>query len=304
MLPTRFVVFITAIALSTSLSFGQELNCEVTVNLEKIPSAVRDNLRNFADDVRRYMNDTRWTNEDFAGDKIKCTINIFFQNGTPEGRYTAQAFIGSQRPVYIGNEKSDKASPIVRILDDRWEFNYVPNQRMVQDEFQFDPLTDFLDFYAYLIIGLDVETYSELAGTRYFQKAINICTQASATAFGKDWQVAGAAYSRYGIVEELLNPKTQPFRFSFFSYHFDGIDLLATEPAKGLETMLNAIEAIGDLRQKQNPRSIVIKAFFDAKYLEIAEAFQRFPDRNVYRRLSAADPAHQSTYEEYASRFR
>jgi hypothetical protein len=286
-----------------SVSSAQELDCEVTVNLERIPSAVRDNLRSFADDVRRYVNDTRWTTEDLGGERIKCTINIFFQSGPQEGRYTAQAFIGSQRPVYIGNDKSDRASQIIRVLDDRWEFTYVPNQRMLQDDFQFDALTDFLDYYAYLIIGLDLETYTELSGTRYFHKAQNICSQAMSTAFGKDWQQTGATYSRSGLVDELLNAKYQPFRFSFFSYHFDGLDLLATEPAKGLETMLAAVEAIGELRSKQDPRSMLIKTFFDAKYMEIAEAFQQYPDRNVYRRFSTADPAHQSTYDEYGARF-
>ncbi|HXG38020.1 MAG TPA: DUF4835 family protein, partial [Bacteroidota bacterium] len=76
----------------------------------------------------------------------------------------------------------------------------------------------------------------------------------------------------------------------------------ATQDQKGLETMLRSIEAIGDLRKKQDSRSILVKTFFDAKYQEIAEVFLRWPNRDVYQRIASADPLHQSTYLEYSSR--
>jgi hypothetical protein len=96
--------------------------------------------------------------------------------------------------------------------------------------------------------------------------------------------------------------KYEAFRSSFFSYHFDGLDLLSTQSQLGQDAMLKAIEAIADLRKKQNPRSILVKAFFDSKYLEIADAFLTWPNRSVYDRLSAADPAHQGTYDTYRQR--
>lgn len=281
---------------------AQELRCEVTINVEKISSALRENLRNFESDVERYFNANRWTTEEFGDEKIKCSINIFFESGTESGRYSARAFIASQRIVYAGNDPSDKASPILRILDEKWDFSYLPNQRMAQDDFQFDPLTDFLDFYAQLIIGLDLETYTELSGTRYFQKALNICNQAQASGYAAGWQQITGSYSRFNIVDELMNSRYQPFRFAFYAYHFDGTDLLATETQTGLDNILQAVETIGDLRKKQDPRSILVKTFFDSKYQEIAETFLKYPDRSVYQRLATADPLHQNTYLEYASR--
>jgi len=96
--------------------------------------------------------------------------------------------------------------------------------------------------------------------------------------------------------------KYQAFRQSFYTYHFDGLDLIATQSQRGQEAMLKAIEAIADMRQKQNPRSILSKVFFDSKYLEIADVFLTWPDRGVYDRLSAADQAHQGTYDTYRLR--
>jgi hypothetical protein len=293
------VVF--SLLVSSALLQAQELNCDVTVNFENIPSSQRDYLRNFEADLERYLNNTKFTNEDFDGERISCTMNIFFRTVVSENRYQAQIFIGSQRPIYVNNDPSDKTTPILRILDDKWEFTYVPNQRMVQDDFSFDPLTDLLDFYAYLIIGFDLETYTENSGSRYFQKALQIWTQANG-ANAKDWQQSSASYSRFGMVDELNSTKFQSAVSAIHDYHFDGIDLLATEPQTGLEKMLRAIEIISRTRQQQNQSSVLVKQFFDTKYLEIAEAFLKYPTRSVYDRLIAADPEHRKYYDEYRMR--
>lgn len=283
-------------------SFSQELNCDVTVNFEQISSASRDFLKNFENDVEQYINTFRWTNEDFGGEKIQCSMNIFFLSASGDNRYTAQVFVGSRRSVYRENDKTDQETIILRILDERWEFEYFPNKPLYHDEFQFDPLSDFLDYYAYLIIGFDLDTYNELAGSSFFQKAMNICNQSAGTAFSGSWQQQSVNYSRFSFADELTNLKYQPLRLAFHKYHFDGVDLLATETVTGLTNMLEAVESIADIRQKQNPRSVLIKSFFDTKYQEIAETFLRHPDRTVYRRLSAADPNHQITYQEYSLR--
>lgn len=280
--------------------WAQELNCEVTINMEKVPSASRDFLRNFERDVKQYINNFRWTNEDLGGEKIQCSMNINFIEAS-DNRYSAQVFIGSRRPVYRGVDKTDKETLILRILDDKWQFEYVPNKPLYHDDFQFDPLADFLDYYANLIIGFDLETYTELSGSPYFQKALNICGQAAATSYASDWEAQSVNYSRFALADELMNLKNQPFRISFFKYHFEGIDLLATESLNGLTRILEAIETIAAIRQR-DPRSILLKTFFDTKYQEIAETFLRYPDRSVYRRLTAADPNHQTTYQEFSLR--
>ncbi len=282
---------------------AQELNCEVTVNVDNITSGQRDYLRSFEADIKRYLNNNRFTDEDLSGERIDCSMTVFFLSGSNDNKYAAQVVVVSQRPVYKDNDKTEKNTQVIRILDERWEFMYVPNQPMNKDEYRFDPLTSFLDYYANLIIGLDLETLNEMAGARCFQRALNICNQAIATAYAIGWQTAAAgSYSRFGFLEELMNMKYQAFRQSFYAYHFDGLDHLATRPQLGMDTMVRAVEAIADMRQKQNPRSILSKVFFDSKYLEIADVFLTWPDRDIYDRLSTADPAHQGTYDTYRRR--
>ncbi|MBM4168316.1 MAG: DUF4835 family protein [Ignavibacteria bacterium] len=282
---------------------AQELRCDVTINIDNIPSAQRDYLRNFEADVEQFLNGYRWTTEDLGGEKIDCAMTISFTGATSDYRYTAKVFVGSRRPVYIGNERSPRETLVLRILDEQWEFEYVPNRPLYHDEYRFDPLASFLAYYAYLIVGFDLETYVELSGTKYFQKALSICNQGSSSAFGKDWkQQSGGSYSKFSFAEELVDLRNQQFRLAFHSYHFNGVDLLATELSTGMENMLQAAESMAEMRQRLNPRSLLVKTFFDTKYLEIAETFLQYPNRSVYDRISKADPSHQGTYTDYSRR--
>lgn len=301
----RYMPFIAvlSVALALTTATAQELRCDVTVNTEALPSSVGDLLRDFESDVERYLNGTRYTDEDMLGDRIVCTFDIFFRSSPSENRYIAQVFVGSQRTVYANNEPTTRTTSVLRVLDEKWEFMYAPGQRMRHDEFSADPLTDFLDFYAYLIIGMDLETYETGSGDPSFRKALNICNGASALPIGAgEYQFVAGTYSRFGIAEELTNARYAPIREAMNIYHMDGLDELASNEFNALDAMLRAISTIDRVRQVQNPTSVLVKQFFNAKNREIADAFQRYPDPAVYDRLGEYDPEHLSVYRERAPR--
>jgi hypothetical protein len=296
----KSVAVIFLISIVSLVCWGQELSCEVTVNTDNIPSSDRDYLRNFKSDVERYLNNTRFTNADLYGEKVQASMTIFFTQVTASNRYRAEVVIGSTRPIYVGNDKSDKVSQVLRIKDTQWEFTYVPNQRIYFDEFSFDPLTDFLDYYAFLIIGFDLDTYKTADGSAIFQKALNTANGAAASPFAADWQ-STSGFSRYGLAEELNNPRYQPVRQAYYTYHFDGIDLLATENRKALENILGALESISKVRQ-QYPMSMLTKMILGAKYKEIADIFSTYQDATVYDKLATYDPEHRAEYMNAKSR--
>jgi hypothetical protein len=294
-----FVLLFTLTSVLFTSLISQELNCKVTVNnIESIQSPQREYLRSFSIDIERYLNNTRFTNEDLDGEKISCNFDITFSTGSSSNRYQAQAIVVSQRPVYIGDEISDRTTPILRIKDDSWEFTYMPNQRINHDDMIFDPLTSFLDFYAYLIIGYDLESYVPMSGNSCFQKALDIVRLAANSAESKNWKQTTTSYSKYGISNDLTNMKYDSFFKSFNNYIYDGIDLLATEQKKAQDNILNALESINEIQIRQGRNSVVIKQFFDAKSKEIAEVFQTYPDRGIYNKLSTFDEEHRSTYQD------
>jgi hypothetical protein len=273
---------------------AQELNCQVSVNTDKISSADRDYLRNFKSDVERYLNATHFTDANLYGEKINVYMIIFFTQVTGPNRYRAEAVIGSTRPIYVGNDESDSVTQVLRLKDTQWEFSYVPNQRMYFDQYTFNPLTSFLDYYAFVIIGFDLDTYKPLDGAPVFQKAMNTATAALATTSSADWQ-SSSGYSRYGLAQELTNPRNEPILQAYYTYHFDGIDLLKTDNRKALDNILAAVESVWKVRQ-QNPMSLLPKIVFDAKAKEIANIFLSYPDPSVYDKLATYDPEHRTDY--------
>jgi hypothetical protein len=271
-----------------------QIDCQVTVNMDVIQGSNKEKLQNFAQDIQTYIQSNKWAGDDYDGDRIKCTMNIFFQSQTGENSYTAEIFLGSQRPIY--KDPSAKFTAMLRIVDDRWDFTYTKNQPLYRNEQQFDGLTDFIDFYMYLIVGFDYDSYEAQGGTKYFQKCFVITNQAPSSA--KGWDRNPAGYSRLTLIEELLNPKYTPFRDGFFSYHYKGLDLLARKPDEAYTNMISVLQSIEDQKKLGNPRALIFKNFFDAKYMELAEIFKNYESKDVYRLLIAVDPAHQSTYEE------
>jgi hypothetical protein len=304
--------FLLALSLSTIVCFtftiAQELDCDVKLDMPSLTTEARSNLDDFVAQIKQYMNSNRWTKEDLNGEKIKCTIEITVLSSSGDNHFTAKVFIGSQRPIYKLNGRSTATT---RILDDKWEFSYIRNQSLTHDEYRFDPLLSFLDFYAYVIIGYDFDSgdfnFAKPGfGAPYFQKAFEIINKGRNTAgAGKGWDESTTSiYSRGQLIDELLNPKFQELREAAFRYHYRGLDLLYKDDVRARKNILTSLQKIANLQKKINRSALSVRTFFDTKYLEIADIFLKDPDLTIYTELAKYDPAHQQTYLEYSQRKR
>jgi len=287
----RFLVAVLCIA---SLSaFAQEIDCTIQVSYEGVSTTNKDLLQNFAADLKNYVNNYQWGPEKLE-EKVRCTLNIFVQSVTGENRYLAQVFIGSQRPIY----GAKKSTAVLRLLDEAWEFTYLKDRPINHNPMSFSDLASVLDFYMYVVLGYDYDTYESLSGTQWFQRASDIARMGQNSG-QKGWQSSTSGYTRAQFINEVLNPTLEPVRKASFLYHFGGLDSLATKPERAYANFLGALELIGIARKSSDPRNLVIKAFFDTKYLELADIFSTYPDRTIYLSLGKIDPNHQITYEEY-----
>jgi hypothetical protein len=272
---------------------SQQVDCTVTVNYEAVGTANKDLLRDFENEIRNYVNNYQWGTEQLD-EKVKCNVDVFIQSVTGENRYMAQLFVGSQRPIF-GTKKSTAS---VRLFDEAWEFTFLKDRPINHNPYAFNDLTSVLDFYVYLILGYDYDSYERLGGTPWFQKASDVASMAR-TSSQKGWQLVTTGYSRTQMVTDILNPTVIPVRASFYQYHFNGLDSIAVDRQKGWEQMKRAIEQIGVAKKGIDARNLAFKSFFDTKYLEIAETFFEYPDPNFFILLSKIDPSHQKTYDEY-----
>lgn len=294
---TIAIVFFTLAILGLPRLTAQELDCVVTLaNTEQLTSQARDNISDFAEQVRQYLNTQKYTKEDYGDMRIKCNLTISFgQSSQNTQHYVTQVIILSQRPV----NKANKSSAVLRLKDTQWEFDYVRSQPLLRDEFRFDPIMSFLDFYAYVIIGYDHDTYASEAGTPFFEKANDILNRAHGSMnAGSGWDISNTSgYSRSKLMEETLNPKFSEFRTAVYRYYYKGLDYLAQKPDKGGKTILSALKTIANVQQKLNAQSVIINLFFETKAPEIAETFKDSSDPGILNELTTVDPQHRETYE-------
>lgn len=292
----RWLIAIIAVVVFHSYSASQQLDCTLQADYTTIGPAHYDLLAEFADDVRGYINNNPW-GEEVLPEKVKSTLNIFIKSTPAENRYAAQVFIGSQRTLY----NTDQSTAVIRLFDEDWEFTYIKNRPLNRNPHSFNDLTSFLDFYSYLALGYDYDTYEPGGGTPWFQKAADVANLGRASG-AKGWEIKTSSYSRVQLVDEILSPKFAQARAAVYRYHFAGLDSLGINRPHAVANIFKALETIGKLRKEVNPRNIYIKSFFEAKYLEIAQLFLDYPDPNIYAKLAIIDPAHQTAYEEYKNK--
>jgi hypothetical protein len=277
-------------------SSAQQIDVTVVVNYEAIPTTNKDLLRDFANDVKTYISNYNW-GPGSPNDKVKCTVNVFFQSVIGDNRYSAQVFIGSQRDIY----NVAKSTAVTRLFDQLWEFTYTKTNPMNHNHNTYDDLTSFIDFYMYLIMGYDYDTFEKLSGTPLFQKAADVASQGRSTG-EKGWQPATSGYSRIQLIDELMSATYTPVREASWYYHFAGLDSLAINRARAWQNMLTGIQKIDEAKKTADPRSVLIKSFFEAKAKELAEVFADYPDPSVFTFFTSVDPNHQQAYDDARNR--
>ena len=289
----KFFFVVVFLLISVSI-YPQELNCKVIVNYENLPVKNRELLVDFRNVVEGYMNTTRFTDEVWEGDKIDCTLNIFFTSASSDIEYGAQIVVVSQRPIY----QSTMNSPMLTINDGDWSFKYEVGQSMYVNFNVFDPLTSLLDYYGLVIIGFDTDTFEEFGGTPYFKKAFDIVNRASNSSYNNGWLANNNVYSRWGLVSDLLNEKYAAFRSAIFDYHY-GIDIFAQDKEIGQAKIVELINVLYSLYQQSGIiKSVFVQTFFNAKYGEISDRLKDYHDNTIFNKLKKIDPSHAGRYDQ------
>jgi hypothetical protein len=285
--------FLLIFIFSFCVGLAQELNCKVTVNMEKLQSAARDPLVSFQKTVEDYLNKTKFTPDKWEGGKIECSMNILFQTAE-NPNYSAQVIVSSQRPLY----KSTNNSLMLNVNDGSWRFTYQKDQALNSNQSIYDPITSFMDYYANVIIGLDADSYDKLGGARCFSKALDLVNLGATSAFSDGWQNSSASFSRRGLVEDLMSEKYRSFREAFYEYHYNGLDVFNWNQDIAVKNMAKLVFAIDNIRAKSDINTVLMKVFFDSKNGEMADYFKVYSNRDIYKTLKKIDPAHNKKYDD------
>ncbi len=287
----KYLVFL--FLLYSNILLAQELNCKVIINVDNLPANNREILIDFASVIESYMNTTQFTDQAWDGQRIDCSLNIFFTSSSGDNDYSAQVVVVSTRPIY----KSDRQSPMLTINDPTWSFRYVKNQALYPNQSTFDPISSFLDYYANIIIGFDWDTWADLGGTPYYKKAFDIVNLGANSGNSKGWERSNANFSRWGLCEDLLNDKYRAFREAFFVYHY-GVDEYQVNKKSAQDKIVNLINVLTNMKNKMDINSVLMRLFFDAKNGELVQLLKGYPDPSVIEKLKKIDPPHAGKYND------
>lgn len=276
----------------TGTSIAQELNARVTVNYEQLNTQSKEKLQTFGRDVQDYLNNNKFAGDGWEGEPINCNFSIFFTSGD-ENSYSAQVVITSQRPVY----NSENSTLMLLVQDGSWNFNYEQNQTFYFNPRDFDPLFSFLDYYAYVILGFDMDSYVPQGGTEYFNRASEIAIFGSNSAYSEGWALVTSSYNKRGLVEDLLRENFQKFRIDYYDYHYNGIDMMNEDKASATENIVKLVKNLDGIYDKIGRMNVLMRVFFDTKHKEIYNFVKEYPDNSIINILKKVDPSHLSVYD-------
>lgn len=294
---TRFLtLLILFFCLAGLQATAQELNIDVTIDRSRVDNQSLDFLNNFEREIESYLNDFDWTDRSFSTrERINGEMQVTLLSVDDNFNFRANVIIQSQRPIY----NTLRETTLFLFNDENWTFNYTPNRGLIHDQLQFDAVATFLDFYAYLILGFDFDSFSELGGTPYFSEAENVVSIAQ-TSSSTGWSRSGGnRRNRAQLIEELVNRNYEGLRRAVYTYHRQGLDQFLSNTATARENILQSLEMIRQSKQVVTS-NFLFDTFFNAKYREIASIFEDAPAevrKKAYNVLADIDQSHLNTYD-------
>lgn len=278
------------------VSESQEIDANVSIDIEAIEQEYRPFITSLAQDLERYIDNTIFVIDDWEGDRIPVDISIALAGGN-NNKYTARAIITSQRPVE-GNSESKTA--VTRFFEQQWSFEYSRGTYYSYNYMRYDPFATIIDYYMLMIIGADLDSYMELGGDPAYERARQVCLLGnSANADGFELISQPGEYTKYNLVEEMLNPRFNDWRKLVYDFFYNGLDLLADDYETGIANLEAVIANMADFKaNKVTGPSVAIQAFFETKAFEIAQQFKGYESEQLFKNLMYLDPGNATRYQE------
>ena len=266
-----------------STASSQELNCKVEINSEKVKTANKEIFNTLKTAITEYLNDTKWTETQFsANEKIYCRLYLTISNyDDASNKMTGDLQVQSSRPVY----NSSYTTTVINFKDTKIDFTYQENEPLVFSEQEMQSnLTAILNFYAYMIIALDFDTFSLHGGTPYYDKAARIVKLAQSSG-ETGWKAFEDTKNRSAVLSAYTDKATSDIRELMYKYHRLGLDQMSVSVDKGRAVITESLSLLKKVYDAA-PMSVCLSMFRDAKLDELV---------NIYSKASLTEK--QSVYD-------
>lgn len=251
---------------------AQELNARVTINHNQIQGTDASVFDELQQTLTQFINERQWTSLQFQkNERITCNFNITvtaYDNST--NVFTCKAVIQANRPVY----NSSYTSTLYNNTDNDFGFEYAQFDQLQFNEEQIDnQLTALIAYYAYLIIGLDLDSFSPMGGEDILQRCLNLANNAQNLNF-PGWKAFDNSRNRFAIINDYLEGAMKPFRQLQYDYYRTGLDEMATNVERGRGNITTALE--NDLKKAHadRPLSSLPQIWTDYKRDELVNIYK------------------------------
>ena len=272
-LRNNYISFFISAFFSIQLN-AQELKCSVVINSSLVNQTNQQIFKTLENSIREFMNSKVWTSRKWDyNERIECSLifNITEYNNS-NNNFNGTLQIISQRPVY----QSNYSSPMINYQDNDINFKYEEYQPLFYNSNIFESnLISILSFYAYVILGVDSDSFSLNGGQRYFSTAQQISNLAQQNNV-VGWNPDGSRKNRYWFIDSILSNAFVNFRKTLYEYHRNGLDQMTTDQKLAKQNILNSLKNLDDLN-KRRPNSFLIQFFFDSKSKEIVNVMSGGP---------------------------
>jgi len=286
-------ILLLAVFAGAAPAGAQELSCRVQIDRSQLSGSEFSFLDDLEQRIREYMNTQDWTDDRFLRhERIACDMQIIIQEAVSLSEFRARLIVTSRRPIH----NTAQSTVVMRISDSQWQFEYGRGTSLNFDLQRYNALTSVLDFYAYVLLGYDYDTFSKLGGTPHFETARRIADRADGNG-DPGWSVVGGQQNRRQLINDLLTQRHRPFRTLYYEYHLQGLDRFVNDPEKARQVVLDVVQELQTLNRNLSG-SYPLDLFFSTKYQELTAIFQEgdVGDR-AYNLLTQVDPSHSSEYE-------
>ncbi len=270
---------VCSLALSLALSFvpcnkanAQELQARVTINHNQIQGTDASIFENLQQTLEQFINERQWTNLHFQkNERIQCNFNITVTKyDQASNLFTCNALIQANRPVY----NSAYTSTLYNNTDQDFNFEFAQfDQLEFNDETVDNQLTALIAYYAYLIIGMDLDSFAPMGGEDVLQLCMNLTNNAQSLNF-TGWKSFDNDRNRFAIINDYLDGAMKPFRQLQYDYYRTGLDEMANNADRGRTNITTALE--NDLKKchEDRPMSLLPQIWTDYKKDELANIYK------------------------------
>ena len=254
-------------------AFAQELQAKVNVNHNQIQGTDNAVFENLQQTLERFINERQWTHLKFQkNERIVCNFNITVtQYDQSSNTFTCTALIQANRPVF----NAAYSSTLFNIQDADFNFVFAQFDQIEFNEENIDnQLTALLGYYAYLIIGLDLDSFAPMGGEDVLQRCMNLTNNAQNLSF-TGWKAFENSKNRFAIINDYLDGAMKPFRQLQYDYYRLGLDEMANSVERGRTNITTALENNLKKAQEDKPMSLLPQIWTDYKKDELANIYSK-----------------------------